>query len=93
MPKDARDVSAGLLKKGFLLREGDHSFFHLHVNGKKTAIYTKISHGEREVHDKLLGLMARQVGLSKRDFIDLIDCPLSHEEYLKRLQASNKIDG
>jgi predicted RNA binding protein YcfA (HicA-like mRNA interferase family) len=93
MPKGAKDVAAGLEKKGFIPRQGDHTFYHLYVNGKKTIISTKISHGEREIGDKLLGMMARQVGLSKRDFIDLVDCPLASEEYLKLLRVAKKIDG
>jgi len=92
MPKDARRVAKGLKKKGFFTDQGDHTFYHLCVNGKKTVVYTKISHGEDEIHDELLGKMARQVGLNKRDFIDLIDCPLSFEDYLKRLRAAGKID-
>lgn len=91
MPKDARDVASGLRQKGFLPREGDHTFYHLYVDGKKTPIYTKISHNEREIGDRLIGMMARQVGLSKRDFLDLIDCPLTADDYLKLLRAAKKI--
>lgn len=92
MPKDAKDVGAGLEKKGFIAREGDHTFYHLHVGGKKTAIYTKISHGEREIGDRLIAMMARQVGLNKRDFLDLVDCPLTIEAYLALLRAAKRID-
>jgi len=92
MPRGEREVGAGLLKKGFLARENDHTFYHLYVAGKKTPVYTKISHGEREIGEKLLGMMARQVGLSKRDFLDLIDCPLTFDEYLELLRAASKIE-
>lgn len=92
MPKDAKDVAAGLSKKGFAARNSHHTFFHLYVDGKKRAVYTKISHGTREIDDKLLGMMARQVGLSKRDFHDLIDCPLSSDDYVKLLRAAGRID-
>jgi hypothetical protein len=60
MPRDAKEIGAGLQKKGFVPRENDHTFYHLFVNGKKTVISTKISHGEKEIGDKLLGMMARQ---------------------------------
>lgn len=66
MPKAAKDVAAGLERKGFQLRDNDHSFYHLYVDGKKTMIFTKISHGEKEIHDSLLGAMARQVKLNRK---------------------------
>ena len=47
MPKAAREVMAALAKKGFKKTENDHAFFHLWVGGKKTPIYTKVSHGEK----------------------------------------------
>jgi predicted RNA binding protein YcfA (HicA-like mRNA interferase family) len=92
VPKDSKEVSAGLQKKGFAAREGDHTFYHLIVNGKKTVINTKISHGEKEIGDKLLGMMARQLRLSRRDFLNLVDCPLSLDEYLLVLRQAGHID-
>jgi predicted RNA binding protein YcfA (HicA-like mRNA interferase family) len=74
MPKAAKEIATGLQQKGFRLRDNDHSFFHLYVNGKKTSVYTKISHGEKEIHDGLLGTMARQVRLSRKQFNELIEC-------------------
>jgi hypothetical protein len=86
MTRDAKEVSAGLAKKGFVPRENDHTFYHLFVAGKKTIVNTKISHGEKDIGDRLLGMMARQLRLSKRDFLNLIDCPLSFDEYVKLLR-------
>ena len=40
MPRDAKEISAGLQKKGFVPSENDHTFYHLIVNGKKTIIST-----------------------------------------------------
>lgn len=91
MPKPAKDVTAGLQHKGFQLRENDHSFFHLFVDGKKTIVSTKISHGEKEISDSLLGMMARQVKLTRRQFNDLVDCPLTLEEYVKLLRAAGHV--
>ena len=92
MPKDTREILSGLRKKGFVEKSGDHKYLHLVVRGKKTIIHTKISHGEREIGDNLLGLMARQVCLSRKDFLLLIDCPLSMDEYLDRLRHSGHIE-
>src|SRR5579871_2178995 len=92
MPKDARQVGNGLQRKGFTSRQGDHTYFHFCVNGKKTKIYTKISHGENEIGDRLLGMMARQLRLSKRDFLELVDCPLSLDEYQRVLRQGGHIE-
>jgi predicted RNA binding protein YcfA (HicA-like mRNA interferase family) len=86
MPRDAKDVAAGLAVKGFVRREGDHHFYSLLVGGKKTGIITKVSHGEKEIHDGLLAQMAKQTRLVKKDFLDLVDCPLSAEDYLRKLR-------
>lgn len=91
MPRDAKSVAAGLAGKGFSLREGDHHFYSLVVGGKKTGIFTKISHGEREIHDGLLAQMAKQTRLVKKDFLDLIDCPMSAAEYLKKLREGGHL--
>lgn len=92
MPRDARDVLAGLESKGFVRRHNDHKFLHLWVDGKKTAIFTKVSHGEKEIGDRLLGIMARQVSLTKKYFLDLVDCPLTADRYLALLREQGKID-
>src|SRR5579863_4648319 len=75
MPKRAKDVAGGLESKGFRRENSKDVHYRLYVDGKKTVIYTMISHGEKEIHDGLLGTMARQVKLSRRQFNDLIDCP------------------
>ena len=86
MPKPAKDVAAGLRKKGFQSENSKDVHYRLYVNGKKTMVCTKISHGEKEIHDGLLGAMARQLKLSRKQFNDLVDCPLQQHEYLKILR-------
>ncbi len=92
MPKPAKVVEAGLLQKGFVQPGGDHAYFHFFVDGKKTSVYTKVSHGEREIHDGLLAAMARQVRLPRKQFNDLIDCPLSSEQYVQLLRRQGVIE-
>ena len=42
-----------------------------------------MSHGRnQDLSQKLLGLMAKELGISIKDVVDLIKCPLSTEEYL-----------
>jgi hypothetical protein len=82
MVRDRKSVEAGLIKKGFQLREGDHHFLiYWSITGKKSPVFTKTSHSHRDISDQLLGKMARQCRLPKGKFLDLIDCPLSRDEY------------
>lgn len=90
--KKVKEVVAGLKNKGFSCREGNHQFFHLLVGGKKTTVWTKISHGKKELNDNLLALMSRQVKLTRSDFDDLINCPLTSEEYLRILRDRKCIE-
>jgi len=78
-------IEKGLLRKGFAKENSNHKFFHLFINNRRTNIYTKISHGKKEIDDYLIGRMASQTGLTKNEFIDLIECPLSYEDYIKLL--------
>lgn len=83
----ARQVLSGLMKKGFVQSQGHHAFLILYINGKKTSIYTKVSHGSNEINEYLINQMSLQVRLEKRQFIDLVNCPLSLEDYLRELEA------
>ena len=60
MPKDRKVVEAGLLKKGFRQREGDHHFFiYWSLSGKKSVAFTKTSHSHRVSVNRHLACYAR----------------------------------
>ena len=83
----ARKILSGLEKKGFVQAEGDHTYLILYVNGKKTSIRTKVSHGSNEINDYLINKMSMQVKLERKKFLDLVNCPLSLERYLEELRS------
>jgi hypothetical protein len=83
-----RKVDSSLLLKGFVKVVNDHDFYIYHCDGKATTIRTKLSHGINEVGDSLIGQMSKQTKLSKSQFVDLINCPLSAEEYLNIVKPS-----
>lgn len=96
MPRDKSEVEASLLKKGFKPTHpgSDHNWFvYADAAGKKAiGARTKTSHGRGfDLDDYLLGQMARQVGLTKKQFLELVDCPLSREAYEKLLKAAGKL--
>ncbi|MEE4380062.1 MAG: hypothetical protein V2J55_21455 [Candidatus Competibacteraceae bacterium] len=94
MPKDKRDVEAGLLNKGFQKQPGgDHNYFvYIALDGKKSLAKTKTSHGRGfDIGDSLLGMIARQCALTRAQFLKLIECPLSREEYETVLRDFGKL--
>ena len=81
-----RIIIQNLTKKGFIEnRAGDHIFLAYIVNKKKTAIRTKVSHSHSEIGDALIGMMAKQVKLSKADFIKFAECEISEAEYRSKV--------
>ncbi|MBI3525563.1 MAG: hypothetical protein HY066_13760 [Betaproteobacteria bacterium] len=93
MPRKQSDVERSLTSKGFHHKEGDHNYYQYYSRaGKKTAVFTKTSHGTREIDDSLLGRMARQCKLSRADFDRLIDCPLDRDGYETKLISLGTIE-
>lgn len=94
MPRKQGAVEKSLEAKGFQrAKGGDHNYFHYYSKaGKKTAVFTKTSHGSREIDDSLLGRMAKQCKLSRADFDRLIDCPLDRNNYEEKLIEQQAIE-
>jgi hypothetical protein len=83
MALERHDVEASLEKKGFVARQGDHSYFTYHTRaGQKTSVWTKTSHGtgHRTLSDNLVSKMAQQCSLTTGQFKQLVACPLTREE-------------
>jgi tRNA/tmRNA/rRNA uracil-C5-methylase (TrmA/RlmC/RlmD family) len=94
MPRRKIDVESALRRKGFDQTEGDHHWFvYVTIKGEKTGYRTKTSHTQKmkDIPDNLLSLMARQCKLSKKDFLDLIDCPLTREAYEEILKDQGNL--
>lgn len=88
MPRVKRDVENALESKGFVKKEGDHHYFvYWSVAGKKSRYFTKTSHTPkmRDIPDNLLAQMAKQCGLTKAEFERLVDCPMSRDDYERRV--------
>lgn len=93
MPKDKRDIEAGLLNKGFQPRPGDHNYFvYVAQDGTKALAKTKTSHGRGfDIDNALSGMMARQCALTQAQFLKLIECPLSRKDYEAILREKGKL--
>jgi hypothetical protein len=95
MPSLKRDdVESSLSKKGFVKEPGkDHRYFRLLHEGKETGIYTKTSHGTgyKVLGDGLVSSMAKQLKLQTKEFVELVDCSLSHADYLALLSKKGEL--
>lgn len=83
-----------MLSKGFEPRQSDHNYFIYHsAKGQKTVAKTKTSLGNKPktIGGDLLHSMARQCKLTNEQFLDLVDCPLSREQYEAELQRQGHL--
>jgi hypothetical protein len=87
-----REVASSLERKGFRRRDSHHAFFvYYSTNNVKTSVRTKMSQGEKEIRDKLIGAMAKQCRISKDDFKKLVECSLTREEYEAMLIEAGEV--
>ncbi len=85
--RKAREIKESLTKKGFIAFQRDHTYLFLRVEGRKPRVHTKISHGRGEYGDNLLSFVAKELHISRKQFADLLDCPLSYEDDLSILKT------
>lgn len=88
------EIQKALQRKGFKVSNNDHTkLIYFNFAGSKTSVWTKTSFGtsHKDISDDNLSKMARQCRLNKKKFINLIDCPLSREEYEEKLRAEGQI--
>lgn len=86
--RKGRDIDAALCKKGFR-RETSGKHIQYFLIGF-SEIRTMMSHGDMgtTIGSALLSRMARQLRLTKPQFLDLIDCTLDEAGYRGILEAA-----
>lgn len=86
MPRKRDLIISSLTKKGFRQDDGDHiNLIYVRQDGKTSSKRTKISRGtsHKDVSDINMSQMARQVGLNRKQFEQLVDCPMDQATYEK----------
>jgi len=79
-----KDIISSMTKKGFKLDvDGKHKRLIYMHNGKTSSIVTHYSHSSDEVGDFLIKKMADQIKISKKQFLELVECTLNADDYLK----------
>ena len=95
MPRDRSDILSSLTSKGFELQQGkrDHDVLFLTHEGRVQPVYTKLSRGSKHktVSDSLLGRMSRQLRISRKQFDELVDCPMTADDYHQVLRSNDVI--
>jgi hypothetical protein len=87
--RKGRDIDAALRKKGFRCdRSGKHIWYYFQNDGEDSEVKVMMSHGMDSVSIgvNLISRMARQLHLTKAQFLALIDCPLDEAGYRAILQ-------
>jgi len=84
----AKDVEKALCKKGFEKSNTDHRVFWFYIDGARTNIHTKISHNSQDIDDYLQSCMARQMQLTKNDFLLFVSCQMNFKTYIERIKSS-----
>jgi hypothetical protein len=93
MVLDKNRAYKNLKKKGFVdsTMHVDHKYLEYYLNGK-LILYTKISHGaDKDLGDYLIKQMSSQCKLTKKQFADLVNCPMSQVEYLSILKEKMEL--
>jgi len=81
--RPARSIDAALRRKGFARSvDSDHVVYRFFSPAGELLTRTKMSHGMRETLSvNLMSLMARQLRLTKSQFLNLIDCTMDENGY------------
>ena len=85
--RKGRDIDSALRRKGFYCETDCDHLWYTFIDSD---VKTKTSHGMkgRDIGPELLGLMARQLHLTKKQFLELIDCPLDEKGYRQILREA-----
>jgi hypothetical protein len=78
--KRVADVEEALVAKGMDRDESHHHMYRKTVEGV-THLVTRISHNAHEINNDLGKRMASQLCLQLAEFWQLIDCPMSEEDW------------
>lgn len=87
-------VRRNLCKKGFVVKNSHHAYFYFYRNGKRTDLYTYLSHGSdsRDLDHRILSRMKAQLGLDSHwQLQSLLQCTMSESQYVRWLIDNEKL--
>jgi hypothetical protein len=94
-PRKPLNIEKALLKKGFI-KESDshHHYYYLTINGKKTDLYTYLSHGKnsKDYGVNLMNKVKKQLRFLDTQKAELfLDCPMTQGQYIEMLRELDAI--
>ena len=89
MVRESRKARQNLLKKGFAEFQGAKHIHYIFTYKGNEICKTRMSRNGQDIDDYLISKMSTQLYLDRKDFLGLIDCPLSEEDYIKILKDKN----
>ena len=84
MPVEREVIRSNISQKGFeLAPDGDHDYYWLYMNGKKTKWWIKLSRGSnyRVYSDNLLKRQAKTLRVTFRQLVDFVTCKTKKQEF------------
>jgi len=87
----AKDVEQTLCKKGFQREDNEHRRFRLFIDGMRKGVWTMTSHNGQDIDSHLQSCMARQMKLSKSEFLLFVTCTISKERYIEILKQREQL--
>lgn len=92
--RSVREIEKALTSKGFQKESGKkkehHSFLYFIYNGRKTNVYTFLSHGAKsqDYGPELMSKIKRQLKFKEtNDAENFFDCPFSQANYIDMLKS------
>jgi hypothetical protein len=85
-------IGSALQRKGFQKEETHHTYYYFIYNGKKTEIYTYLSHGKKDISPYLRSKMANQLKIKPEEFDKLIDCTMSEDDLIIQYNERGLLD-
>ncbi len=83
---DTDKFRKALQAKGFEEDPTHHNMYWYWLDGKKSSVRTRTSHGEKQFDDSMLSMRQKQIGnLSKEQMIDFIECPFTADQLRQHL--------
>ena len=92
MPISARKMDSILVNRlGFSRRGRKHRVYTLQIEGREIA-RTLISHGAKEISNRMLATMARQMGITSSQLKAIVTGEISREDYYQLLREKGWLE-
>lgn len=92
--RKSKDLEKTLVAKGFELNPAKHShrFFSLIIDGKRSPIFTFVSHGSKTYGKELMSEIKKQMKFTSPQQLDqYFDCSMSGNDYINMLKEQGII--